>query len=234
MEPTQADVGRDQSMLADAFINRGFLLMDNASTLPEMQARATPESHYDLYLRAGRSIGLYFRNTNHGVTLTPDRINWTFDGKADGAPFQNVRSVHLQTGGDWRDPISICTITFADGYKLVMVNADSYGAGADDARRHVYAAFVRDLHARLAAARSATTFTCGYQGARYPLIIACSVALGVICIVGPIAAMIYQRSIGPVMVLFAGVALYWPLTKAIQKNAPRKYDPHHPPEAMLE
>ena len=104
--------------------------MDNASALPEMQATAPPESHYDLYLRAGRSIGLYFRNTNHGVTLTPGRINWTFDGKADGAPFQNIRSVHLQTGGDWRDPTNICTITFADGYKLV---ATATGRQAHDA-----------------------------------------------------------------------------------------------------
>lgn len=224
MEPNRADVARDPETL-----------MDDVPPQPATQATTvSSESHYDLYLRAGRGIGFYFRNTNHGVTLTADRINWTFDAKPDGAPFQNIRSVHLQTGGDWRDPTNICTITFADGYKLVVVNCDGYGAGADEERRPIYGAFVRDLHARLAAAGSATTFTCGYQGASYPLIIAASVALGAICIVGPIVAMIYQRSIGPVMVLFAGVTLYWPLTKAIEKNAPRKYDPRHPPAELLE
>jgi hypothetical protein len=70
------------------------------------------ESHYDLYLRAGRSIGFYFRNSNHGVTLTAERINWTFGGIADGAPFHNIRAVHLQTGGDWRESTNLCTITF--------------------------------------------------------------------------------------------------------------------------
>jgi hypothetical protein len=193
----------------------------------------SPENHYDLYLRAGRSVGLYFRNSNHGVTLTAERINWTFDDKDDGAPYQNIRQVHLQTGGDWRDPVNICTITFADGYKLVVLNSNEYGAGADNERRPVYRAFVHDLLARLAALKTATTFTAGLQGARYPLIIACGVLLGIMSIGIPVAAMIYTRSIGPITVLLAGIGLYWPLTKVIEKNAPHTYDPQHPPEELL-
>ncbi len=194
---------------------------------------AAPESRYDLYLRAGRSIGFYFRNANHGVSLTAERINWTFDDKSDGAPYQNIRSVHLQSGGDWRDPVNTCLITFADGYKLALTNSNDTGAGADEERRPVYRDFVRDLHGRLAASRISIKFTAGLQGIRYPLIVACSVALGIICVGVPIVVMVLQRSIGPIMALLAGVALYWPLMKMIEKNAPRNYDPQHPPEELL-
>lgn len=185
------------------------------------------ESHYDLYLRAGRSIGFYFRNSNHGVTLTAERINWTFGGITDGAPFQNVSAVHLQTGGDWREPTNLCTITFADGYKLVVVNSD-------DARRPIYRDFVRDLHSRLAAVQTSIVFTSGYQGFRYPLIIACAVLLGVMSIGIPVVAMILQRGLGPITAMFAGVVLYWPLINVIAKNAPRNHDPRNLPEELLE
>jgi hypothetical protein len=171
------------------------------------------ESHYDLSLRAGRSIGFYFRNSNQGVILTAERINWTFGGIADGAPFHNIRAVHLQTGGDWREPTNLCTITFADGYKLLVINSD-------DARRQVYRDFVRDLHSRLAAVQTSTVFTSGYQGFRYPLIIACAVLLGFMSIGAPVVAMTLQRGIGPITAMFAGVVLYWPLIKMIEKNAP--------------
>ena len=186
-----------------------------------------PEAHYDLDLRAGRSIGFYFGNSNHGVTLTAERINWTFEGIADGAPFHNIRTVHLQTGGDWREPTNLCTITFADGYKLVVVNSD-------DARRPVYRNFVRDLHSRLAAVQTSTVFTSGYQGFRYPLIIACAVLLGVMSIGMPVVAMILQRGIGPITAMLAGVVLYWPLIKMIDKNAPRNHDPRNLPAELLE
>jgi hypothetical protein len=134
--------------------------------------------------------------------------------------------VHLQTGGDWREPTSLCKITFADGYKLVVVNSD-------DERRPLYRQFVRDLHNRLAALRTTAVFTCGYQGFLYPLIIACAILLGIISIGGPIAAMIFQRGIGPITAMLAGVALFWPLSKVLKKNVPRNYDPHNVPEELL-
>jgi hypothetical protein len=199
-----------------------------------MHTPAAPaESQYDLYLRAGRSIGFYYRNSNHGVTLTPERINWTFEGEGDGAPYQNIRSVHLQTGGDWRDPVHTCLITFADGYQLVVINSNEYGTGTDNERRPVYREFVRDLHARLAELKTPTTFTAGLLGFRYPLIIACSIFLGAVSIGVPVVAMIVTRSIGPITALLAGVALYWPLMTAIEKNSPRNYDPKHPPPELL-
>jgi hypothetical protein len=191
------------------------------------------ESHHALYIRTG-DAGFYLRNDNRGVTLTDTRINWTFDGREDSAPFTNIRSVHLQTGGDWRNPIGICRITFADGYALIVTNADS-GGSPDDAQRPLYRDFVRDLGARLAdTPGSSIKFTCGLQGFRYPLIIACGVLLGIICIGVPIFAIFKSGSLfEPVMALCAGVGLYWPLITWAEKNSPRDFNPYHPPEDLL-
>jgi hypothetical protein len=192
----------------------------------------TVESHHDLYFRPGNA-GFYFRNDNHGVTLTADRINWNFNSQADGAPYTNIRAVNLQSGGDMRNPMGTCRITFADGYMLVVTDANDRGV-AETERKLIYRDFVHNFHARLAALPQASiSFSAGYQGFRYPLIIACCVLLGLICVVGPIAGLIITREIGPLMALFAGVGLYWPLVKSIEKNVPRSYDPRHPPEELL-
>jgi len=191
------------------------------------------ESHHDLCIRTG-DAGFYFRNPNRGVTLMAERINWTFNGQQDGAPYSNIRGVHLQTGGDWRNPIGICRITFADGHVLIVSNADSLGY-PDEARRSLYRDFVHALHAQLAALPGTTiSFTTGWQGFRYPLVIACSIGMGIICLVVPIIVMIKSGSIfEPLGILLAGVGLCWPLMTAAEKNAPRNYDPHHPPEELL-
>lgn len=194
---------------------------------------AVPDRHHDLYIRTGDS-GFYLRNDNHGVTLATKRIGWTFDGQEDGAPFANIRSVHLQTaGGDFRNPMAMCRITFADGHVLIVTNANDRGI-ADDERRPLYRDFVYDLLARLAELpQGDISFTCGLQGLRYPIVITCGVLLGLICIGVPVVAMIATRSFGPLTVLFAGVGLYWPLISFIEKNAPRSYDPRHPPDELL-
>ena len=59
---------------------------------------------------------------NRGVTLRPDHIAWTFDGKADSAPFKNIVEVCLQTAPGGHRFVRICQITFADRYKLLVTN----------------------------------------------------------------------------------------------------------------
>lgn len=190
------------------------------------------DSHHDLYIRTG-DAGFYFRNANHGVTLEAERMTWSFEGRTDSAHYRDISSVHLQSGGSWQNPISMCRITFADGRSLIVTNADASGL-ADDAQRPLYRDFVHDLHARLAALPHAQiAFTTGLQGFRYPLIIACGTALGIICIGVPVIAAIRLREFGPLTLLFAGVGLYWPLVKMIETNTPGSYDPRHPPAGLL-
>ena len=196
-----------------------------------MQTSDPPaESSYDLVFRAGTNPRFSLR-AYQGVTLAAGRIVWNCDGKDDGAPFSNIRTVHLQSGGEARYP-NICTITFADGYQLLITSGDRNGF-ADPERTPLYRDFVRDLHAQLATAKTPIRFVAGYQGQRYPLTIAASVLIGAISIVVPVYAMIREGSIGPISVLFGGVLLYLPMMKAIEKNAPRTYTPDKVPDEML-
>jgi hypothetical protein len=190
-------------------------------------------SRYEVYFRAGSRLGFYIHNSNCGVTLTAERIEWTLDGRDDGAPFSNVRSVHLQTGGDPKDPLNTCMMTFADSYQLYVTNGDAWGTLGGDEQLHAFRSFVLDLHARLAASGH-TRFTAGYQGFRYPLLIACGVALGLLGVVLPIVAIFVKGSLWPIIPLIGGIGLYWPLVTSIEKNAPRAYDPRHPPHELLE
>jgi hypothetical protein len=192
-----------------------------------------PESRYEAYFRAGYSFGFHIHNANRGVTLTADRIEWTFDGRNDGAPFANVRSVHLQTGGDPKNPLNTCMVTFADGYQLYVTNGDAWGTLGGEEQHHAFRNFVLDLHARLAASGHAH-FSAGYQGFRYPLLIACGVALGLLGVVLPIVAIFVKGSLWPIIPLIGGIGLYWPLVTSIEKNAPRTYDSRHPPQELLE
>jgi hypothetical protein len=190
------------------------------------------KTRYDLYIRDG-SATFYFRNDNHGVTLTDERIGWTWNGRHEDADYTDISAVHLQSGGDWTNPLSFCRITFVDGATLMVSNANDRGLPDDD-QRPLYSEFVHDFHAHLAKLpQGAIDFSAGWPGFRYPLIVACGVLLGIISIGVPVIAMIATKGFGPLSLLFAGVGLYWPLIGSIEKNSPRSYDPHNPPAELL-
>jgi hypothetical protein len=189
---------------------------------------AASETSYDLYLRAGKS-GLYFRNDNHGVTLGDERIAWSSEGQSDSAPFKNVASVHLQSGGG----LNQCLIEFADGYLLTIIDGNAYGV-ADEKQTPVYRAFVQDLHARLIAAGSTSIrFTAGYMGARYHVVLVSALLLGLICFVGPVIMLVFTGEFRLLIATIVGGSLCWPLVRMIGNNAPRNYDPMRLPEELL-
>src|SRR5690554_872842 len=66
----------------------------------------------------------FFNNAHSGITLASDHIAWTVDNKIDSAWYKSIVAIRLQTGGSWMKPIGICEITFADGYRLIVTNAN--------------------------------------------------------------------------------------------------------------
>ena len=202
-----------------------------------MDAPAPGDDHlHEIYLRAGKSR-FYFRNPDRGVSLSDERITWTSDGQANGAPLADIVEVHLESGGDWRNAISQCQITFADGYRIAVTNGSQYGT-ASDAQRPAYREFVRDLHGRLAAPgfvpnRGPVRYTAGYSGARYHVVVVCGILLGIIGVALPLVLLLIVQKLEVLWVLAAGIGLCWPLARIIQTNAPRDYDPSYLPEELL-
>jgi hypothetical protein len=201
-----------------------------------MTAAAAPfaERRYDLYLSAGRKR-FSFRNTDHGVTLTPDGIAWTADDTDDAAPFSNIRAVHLQSSGDWKNALNTCTLTFADGHRLVVHDGNSFGT-ADEAQTPLYAGFVRDLHARLArsADGGAVAYTSGYTQGRYTVLLVSSCLLGIIALPLPLVLFLLTGDIKALFIAIGGAWMAWPLYKMVKANAPRSYAPDALPQALME
>jgi hypothetical protein len=129
---------------------------------------------YDLCLNvAGRR--LYWRNRNHGVTLNADCIGWTMDGDAVETAYGNIVAVHLESRGQ-KITEDRCTVTFADGRALLIVNTDP-GGFADAARAALYRDFVRDLHAHLPPDRyPLIRFTAGVPRWRFLTMLICAIA----------------------------------------------------------
>ncbi|WP_424629417.1 hypothetical protein [Bradyrhizobium sp. SYSU BS000235] len=189
---------------------------------------ANPETRYDVYVLAGKSR-FYFRNDNRGVTLTDERIAWMLDGQSDSAPFKNVASVHLESGGG----LNKCLIKFADGYQLFISDSNARGL-ADETQAPIYRAFVHDFHARLVAAGATSIrFTAGYMGARYHVVLVCILLLCLLCVVGSLVMLFVTGYFQVLFAAMAGAGLCWPLVWLIGKNGPRDYDPTRPPEELL-
>ena len=188
---------------------------------------------YDLALRLkGQGFALTIRN--RGVTLSDERLDWTFDGRADAARLDSIAQVHLQTGGAWMEEglIAMCRITFRDGRTLSVSDVDQAGL-KDDARAGTYCAFVRDLHGRLARLDSTARFTAGYGEVQFRVIAICAALLGAIGIGIPLVALLFRPNLEILLMLGGGIALTVPLFTMLMKNAPRSYDLRHFPIELL-
>jgi hypothetical protein len=191
---------------------------------------ATPHT-YDLCINvAGRR--LYWRNRNRGITLGPDCIAWTLDGAAGEVPYGNIVAVHLNSAGQ-KITEDRCTITFADGSGLLVVNTDP-GGYADAARAAAYRDFVRDLHARLEAnGNGAVRFTAGVEPWRYRTMLVGAVAGAIAFTFAGLAGYFVFHQWNGLALLGVGCYFSWTLGRRALANAPRDYTPEHLPEQLL-
>jgi hypothetical protein len=175
---------------------------------------------------------------NRGVTLTPDAITWTFDGKPDGAPFKNIVDVCVQKGPGGLRFVRVCHITFADRFKLLVTDGNEF-AIPTEAQRAAYRGFMHDLHARLvthAAGRDGPpiAFRAGFA-AKLHRWLKIRVTLSILVFVGaPLAGFLMTGDVKPFLLLVGALvvgALFW---RMVQSNAPLTYDPRKPPRELIE
>lgn len=186
---------------------------------------------YDLYLHAEGS-GFHWRVLDQGVTLTRDRMAWAISGQAQEARYTSVAMVRLHTGGVPDAAIAMCEITFVDGYVLTVFNGNS-GNTPDSAQADIYRAFVRDLHARLAASKASVQYIAGFPGRHYKgLVVAVSAAV-LLFIVLPVVLLFMTGDPKVLYLLFVGAGLAWPMIKIGKTNVPATYNPKAIPGELL-
>ncbi len=188
-----------------------------------MLAPATGASRsYDLCINvAGRRLS--WRNPNRGITLGGDTLSWTMDGAAMETAYGNIVAVHLNSAGQ-KVTADRCTISFADGSGLTIVNTDPGR----------YRDFVRDLHARLASSRyGGIAFTAGVAPWRFRLMLAsAAIAAPAFALAGLAGLVLYHQWNGLLLIL-AGEFFCWKLGRRALANAPRAYAPDRLPEGLL-
>ncbi|MBV8837635.1 MAG: hypothetical protein JO000_13935 [Alphaproteobacteria bacterium] len=199
-------------------------------------ATATPQTdatYFDLALHA-KGQGFALTTRNRGVTLSDERLDWVFEGRADAVRLDAIVAVHLQTGGAWTEeaPVAMCRITFRDGYTLTVSDADKAGF-KDDVQALAYRGFVRDLHARLAHLNSTVRFTAGYGATQFQVIALCALLLGAMGFGIPVVLFFIRPDLEILLVLFGGLGLSVPLFTMLFKNSPRRYEPTHIPTELL-
>jgi hypothetical protein len=196
-----------------------------------MQAspRETPRTYNVCFSVNG---GHVFRKLDQGVTLGPDGLAWTMDGRTTEMPLGNILAVHLKSGGQ-STVVDRCAITFADGDVLCVVNSDP-GGFTDRERVPIYRDFVRDLHDRLAAGPyPEVRFTAGVPAWRYRAMLAATIVLALACGgFGLVALAVFGDAKGLAVLLLGGYAC-WKHGRTTLANAPRAYAPDHLPEELL-
>jgi hypothetical protein len=176
--------------------------------------------------------GRLFRRLDLGVTLGDDGMAWTAEGRNTEMPFGEIVAVHLESSGQ-AVVVDRCTITFADGTVLSVVNSDP-GGFADQGQASLYRDFVHDLHARLAAGHYAEIrFTAGVPRWRYQGMLAVTTVAAMFCGVIGLVALVSFGNLKGLVILVIGGYLFWKLGRTTLANAPRDYEPDHLPEQLL-
>jgi len=187
---------------------------------------------YDLYLGFGGKRFVW-TNPDHGVGLKDDGIVWNAGDREWQARLRDIAAVHLGTGNVGDNTIATCRLSFSDGVTLSITSANSHGL-QNDTQDRLYAAFVHDLHARLAALKDApVAFTAGVSAARYRFGRVVIVVAGLLFIVTPTVLLLMTREWQMAWALSTGILLVWPVYRVIRANAPRDYDPRHVPPELL-
>jgi hypothetical protein len=187
---------------------------------------------FDLYLGFGGKR-LVWTNPDHGVTLSDDGIAWFAAGRDWHARLRDIDEVHLQTGNVGENTLATCRLRFSDGTTLTILS--STASGLQDAKQdELYAAFVHDLHGRLAALTDAcVAFTAGFSDTRYRFGKVVIVVATLFFLVTPTVLLLMTGEWKMGWALYAGVALVWPVYRLMRANAPRGYDPRQVPREML-
>lgn len=193
-------------------------------------AAATSRS-YDLCINLpGRR--LYWRNRNRGITLGPETLSWSMDGAASETAYGNIVAVHLDSSGQ-KVTADRCTVAFADGTGLMIVNTDPGGYG-DGERASLYRDFARDLHARLASDRyTGIRFTAGVPRWRYRLMLYGAIAAAPVFALVGLASFVVYHLVQGLLLIAVGEFFCWKLFRRARANAPRDYTPDRLPEELL-
>lgn len=196
------------------------------------QAETTEKDHYGLFTITGKP-GIRLALQDEGITIEADRLYWR-DGEIEKtASLQNLREVRLQVGQTKDGTIGTCCLTFSNHATLTITSASKLGF-PDEARSLVYADFLRDLHAVLAAQKgSRIRFAAGFTEGRHKFAVGAMILGAAFFVALPIGLFLFTGEAEALWITGTGVLFIYPLFRSMQRNAPQSYSPTAIPEELL-
>ena len=182
---------------------------------------AAQTARHELFLTDGNAT-FRWAMTDSGVTLSADGLSWAIGGVDIARGYSDIFSIRLHRASAGTSAgVGVCQIRFRDGTTLVVYGGSAQGL-ADDAQAARFAAFVRDLHQRLAAREESKriSFNAGLSEGRYTVLTIAIVAAGLMFGLLPIILFIMIRDLHTLGLLGAGLGLCWPFYRLWEKNRP--------------
>jgi len=192
---------------------------------------AEPQTYY---LRAAEGPKRFLvKLTVRGITVSDDGLAWTGADGADSVRFADIAAIHLGAGLIGQQTLDTCRIEFADGGGLVTADWGANGL-PDEKQLPAYRAFVRDLHARLAAQpNGAIRFTAGFPQWRFNIVFGAAICLGLIWASALVVVLFLAPGLKGLGVVIGGAFLLFPVAKLLVNAKPRDYTPDNLPDALL-
>lgn len=190
--------------------------------------------YYDLHFREGPGGGIYFRNRDSGIRLSPGGLEWYADGEKRFTDYTTIDAIRLQTGHIPRAGyFGACEITFRNGRTLIVTSQDSWGS-PDGERLDDYAEFVQDLHAHLSEEdRRRIRFNAGSTPGRQMFGTVSLVLGGLMFVALPLVLLLLTGEMKALFLMVGGIAFIFPGVRSLKKNEPRTYDPRHLDEDLF-
>jgi hypothetical protein len=168
------------------------------------------------------------------LELAPDAIEWAAGSRRGRLPYADIRRMRLSfRPRSMQTRHVVAEIWPVRGGRLRLVSGSPRSMAEYEAHDAAYAAFLDELHRRLAAAQSPASFECGLGALRYWPGVA--IFLGVsLMLAALIARALATANRSGALLLGALLAVFlWQGGAFFQRNRPRRYRPEMPPPDLL-
>jgi hypothetical protein len=166
--------------------------------------------------------------------LRDDGLAWEFGRRSGLVPYDQIRRVRMSYRPGTLQSYRFLTEIWSPGSPKLQISSTSFRSLMEQARQDAeYAAFVTDLHKRLATAGSAARFQAGMHPVMYWLGAAVFAVIG-LALVGFLIRTLLQGDLAGTAVVAGVIALLvWQVGTIFYRNRPGGYRPEALPSALL-
>jgi hypothetical protein len=170
----------------------------------------------------------------HRFVLGNDRIDWSVGGKSGRVPYRDIRRMRLSFRPASMQSQRFLTEIWAIGAPKLQILSSSWKSMVEQERLDKpYAAFIAELHRRIAAAAPPARFERGNNPVLYwmGLIVLAAVSLGLALLV--VSALQSQAMGGAAFIGVFMLLFLWQGGNFFRRNRPGLYRPEAPPAELM-